>query len=667
MQLSNQQVNIFVFGDLVLDHVILVGKKEREYQSIGSEKIYEVRRRISSAGGAANCARVLASLGAGRVSLWGLTGHSAWGMYPQIISIGHTFDGSHTSVVFHGIHDEAKQMNTITRIITIDDSGRQYHEARFDDITYARATDSDVAIALNHLKNEYQDFGLDAIILNDLDMNALTPDLIKEVAEFAEEKEIPLFVDPKRAWEKYKFVRATCVLPNLKEWCNICNQQGRDEFWRHNLNNPEELKRMAVRTLRYMPNIDHCVIKCDKDGAVVIITNKRSTHSIYHIKPHPTVEKDLPHQIGTGDVLTAVLALEYASEKGTQGPMGPNNSERLLEAFHVANWVVAAYRQMTWHRMPNRIEVERLTTKPPGIQRETTIRSGILHLPPPEHLIISLEEVSTEVAGLISVDPDFKAAIHNLLVFLERDWDKTNPRSAILTARGGSGKTELTRALTQLLEKHSVQVFDFTEIARRSIDIKQAGDEIFKIWSNLPATTAGLLLIIDEAFSSTGHLLLADQGKVLLQLMNDPGRCTRFLFVDADFERYKERLSTSQFINRCNVYELPPIGRRIWDVPYIFASGCLKVLRKERHELNIKISEAVLLAIINWVLATPERDQSARTIVKEAEEMVAQIIASDYSPPLTLSARHLRQNRVLKDHFLSPESEKRIFEFRSYT
>jgi len=664
MRLSNDPVNVFVFGDLVLDHVIEVTKKGKAYQSIGNEKVYDVRRRISTAGGAANCARALAALGVGRISLWGLAGHSPWGTFPEILKICHTIDGAHTNIIFHGIYDESRLMNTITRIVMVDDFGRSTHEARFDDITYVHATDFDITVALNHLENEYDDFGVDAIILNDLDMNALTPALIKGISNFASAKDIPLFIDPKRVWEKYKSIQATCVLPNLKEWCHIVDQRDRDEQWRHGLDKPDSLKRMATRSLRFMQKKSYHIIKCDKDGAVVIAPDRENRHSVYHIPPHSTsIMGELPHQIGAGDVLTAVLAREYVSTKHSHDP------QQFVELFQVANWVVACYRQMDWHRMPNRREVERLTTTPPDISEEATITSGILYLPPTDSPSIRIKDVTTDVAGLVSVDETYKSTISDLLGFLSHHWESDNLRSVILTARGGSGKSHITGALKEKLKIQSICVRDFKEMAKASNNIKDAHNAIVQIWNALPEDTTGLLLFLDEAFSVASHLLIGEQGKMLLQAGQDGGRRTRFLLIDADYDRHKDDLSGSQFVSRCKEFVLPPISQRLWDIPYIFAAGCLKKIRKPRDPV-IRITESVLVAVINWVLSTSERDQSPRNIFNQGGELVEKVQEkldkADGDPHmniLTLSASDLNLSPVLSHHAGPKALEKKFFEF----
>lgn len=656
MQKSYDKMNIFVFGDLVLDYSIEVETKKRPYQPAEGEKVYQAVRRLYDAGGAANCARVLAALEAGKVWLWGLTGHSPYGKFTEILKSCHAVDGAHKKVLFLGINNESRQMNTVERILLLKDESKELHrESRIDDIDYVPLVDTDALVALNHLENMHSSSGgISAIIINDLDMDALTPVLIENVANFAATKKVPLFIDPKREWKKYKSITATCVLPNLEEWCYIVNEKEPHDKWRHGLDDPNTLKDMAIRSLRYMPNIKYHVIKCDRDGAVIILPVKLGEYCICHIPPHPASGTVLPNQIGTGDVLTAVLALEYASKRNN------NEFEHFLESFRVANKVVACYRQMSWHRMPNLMEVERMNTLSPEITTTTEVASGILYLPSSDS--ISMKDVSTAIPGLVSVNESYKNTINELLTFFTDGWDSSNVRSAILTARGGVGKSTIKDGLIEALKEKCVCVRDFKNEAINSKNINAAHETITNIWLELPKDIKGLLLILDEAFSIAPQLLFDAHGKMLLQVDNEPGRRTRFLFIDADYEKHKNNLSISQFVSRCTIFKLPPIGQRLYDIPYIFANACFKKLLKQNVS-SIKISEAVLVAVINCIITLDEREQSPRKIVDEADAMINNAARTGSAGIITLSRRYL--TKTLKDHDVLKGVEKKLFEFKA--
>ena len=64
--------NIFVIGDLFIDHAIFVKEPDGPHQPVEGEQIYKVVRRQDTAGGAANTARILAVLNEGKTYLWGI-------------------------------------------------------------------------------------------------------------------------------------------------------------------------------------------------------------------------------------------------------------------------------------------------------------------------------------------------------------------------------------------------------------------------------------------------------------------------------------------------------------------------------------------------------------------------------------------------------------------
>src|SRR5436305_795769 len=186
MELTRVPVNIFILGDLVLDHFIPVTAKQRPFQAVGSERVFEGHPRRTIPGGAANCARLIASLGRGRTCLWGLSGHSPWGSFVQILEKSHLSERPDRGVIYHGSHNESHQMNTITRLVSIDKDGIRHREFRVDDVSYFPTTEGQRREALAYLQAEDQEHGVHAILLNDLDMKALTEPLVRDIGEYAQ-------------------------------------------------------------------------------------------------------------------------------------------------------------------------------------------------------------------------------------------------------------------------------------------------------------------------------------------------------------------------------------------------------------------------------------------------------------------------------------------------
>jgi bifunctional ADP-heptose synthase (sugar kinase/adenylyltransferase) len=652
--------NIFVLGDLVLDHFIPVTEKLLPHQPVLRERVVDGHQRRTIAGGAANCARVIAALGRGRACLWGLSGYSPWGAFVQILDRSIAADGAETRVIFHGAHNEAHQMNTITRVVSIGDDGVRHRELRIDDLHFVPVTDSQRRDAVEYLRAETEEHGLSAIIINDLDMKALSEPLIKDIGDFAAANDIPLFVDPKRDWRKYLGIKVTCALPNLTEWCHIINDSDGDSKWREALASEQSLKRMAARCQRYMPNASFHIIKCDRDGAVVVGPANPGQHFVYHISAHPIPSPRLPGQLGAGDVLVAALALEFASLRNET-----NQTSRMLKSLSTAGGVVGCYLGMDWQKVPNQREMQAFEIRDMQIVKRSEVADGLLLLPPADQGDIDLQKYSVEGSALVSVDDTYHNTIRAMLHYLSTDWHGETPGSAILTGRGGNGKSELIGIIQRRLEKMAIPTWtDARTSLQACLDVLGAKACIIKKLAGAHDTKVGLLVVIDEAFTAVPHLLLADKGKMLLQLSVELGLPVRYLFIDADYSRHRAELSQSQFIDRCKEFESPTLASRHCDIPYIFAMACLRHSKKIHQEIrDVKISEAVLLSAINWVLNTPEELQSARRLYDKAKDPVTNALAG-FSPgddTLTITRRHL--DRELNSALGGAKDPKTMFRF----
>ena len=654
MEIINNGVNIFVFGDLVLDHLIPVVEKTRPHQTGAEQLVRDGRLRMTIAGGAANCARVIAALNSGRTCLWGLSGYSPWGAFPQILQQCHAIDGAESGAIYHGSHQESHQMNTINRNVLTDSDGRHHREYRVDDVHDVPVTDTQALDAVGHLRAESKEHGVNAIIFNDLDMKALNESLIADIGEFASLEGIPVFVDPKRSWEKYRSITVECALPNFEEWCYIVDGRDSRSEWKKHLNTKDGLELMANRTLRIMPKSKFHIIKCDKDGAVFIGPKGSDHRFIAHILPHPIKREDRPYKLGPGDILVGALALEYAKIKDSS-----TATDRMLTALEKANAVVACYLELDWQRVPNEREMDRFTKQPMRTEFESEVPEGVLWLPPGE--FIELSDFSIHESELVTADISYKRKVDELVEFFIGGWDSELLRSAILTGRGGIGKSALTDILKKQLPEKIVVWAEFNSSACPNVEA--AVSQITEKWTALQKTTEGLLIVIDEAFSAGIHLLTRENGKMLLQQSTNIAQRTRFLFTDADYHNHETDVSESQFKSRCKTFELPSLDSRKGDIAYIFAAGCVRALQTWRaQDDTVDISEAVLLSVINWVLEAHGR-QSPRTIREVARETVERALNKQASNQtvLEISKRHLPTQ--VFNCLGKTEGKKRLFRF----
>ena len=617
-KLTKAPINIFVLGDLVHDHAIFVERKTAPHQPVAQEGVYVVQSRLDTAGGAANCARILAATSYGKTFLWGITGRSLWRDFPTILLDCHNLDAADQPIRFRGLYDPAIPMNTITRIVLRERDGHT-HVARYDDVGHSSISRARALRAVEHVLENNEEQDIHAIIVNDLDMNSLSRELCEELAEFAQSKGIGIFVDPKRNFSKYAGIRGTAILPNLKEWCHIIGEPENDMAWRKKLVEEDGLIRRARRSLTVMPNFVHHVIKCDRDGVILITPGPQSLNRylVYLLAPHPTDVPDdqLNPQLGYGDVMAGILALQYASSNKQSHP-----GERMHAALRIANRVVACYRQMPYHRLPNRNQIERLRSALPAAVTPRPLEAGMIHLPTAERII--LNEHRTAISGLISVDPDFRSEIEKLVKFFQSGWDVEDARSAILSARGGSGKTEIMKGLDRVLgDRFSVVNMEaYAKLVQKNA-APPLDAYIDKVWEDVGNGYDGLVCVFDEAFKRAINILKNTAG--VSSLEDGHAKKVRFLFIDADLEKYRAQLSESQFMTRCDEFMLPALRDRPWDICHIFAAMLGQHL-KPRSVLSVQGD--ALVALVDWLMRNPSECSPRKLLVDAVKPMQSRVL-----------------------------------------
>jgi len=97
-------VNLFVFGDLVLDHLIPVTDIPAPLHAGEREQFGSGLPRKNYAGGAALTARLIASLSDGRTFLWGLSGDSRWGSFSHLLELSQQFDTVVSPIQYRASH-----------------------------------------------------------------------------------------------------------------------------------------------------------------------------------------------------------------------------------------------------------------------------------------------------------------------------------------------------------------------------------------------------------------------------------------------------------------------------------------------------------------------------------------------------------------------------------
>lgn len=595
--------HMLVVGDLYIDHDIFVTELGSQAQAGTVEHRFDVVRRQDTAGGAANCARILSVLNDGDTYLWGCVGSSQWGSFRAILEKSHAIDGAHHPVELRGVRDDTDPwMNTITRILVVNEDEPLIVKQRFCryyDVNHVHITEAKRETLLYHLGRIQEKSQLHAIVINDFQRGTLTRAVIEAVAACAGRYGIPLFVDPRYDRSRYAGIKGTAILPNLGEWCELVDDRQGPEYWRKNLNEPAALRAMAVQSFRHLGNFEYHVIKCDKLGTVLFFPdeNNRHLYAIYRIAPLPLSGTAPPMQVACGDVLTAAFAYEFPQSTDVPG--------EALRAFTRASAAVASYREMPWHQMPPRHEILKKQEQFAGITCTPTaqITKGVLFLPRGQNIIMSTHE--TAVAGLFSQDTAFKKDIQSVMKDVTEEWTAGSIRSLVLGAPPGTGKTTIMNAIRAMDSAQGITLVDMSSTEDGAQGLHTISPAEFRTrFRTLRESADGqrVMITVDEALREPTATFLRQNAPTLLNAAHAEG--VRFLFISAGFTPELERdREWREFFGRARAYYLSNLEARPFDIPYIIAARFFE----KRESLNLLvIAGNFLLAVTDLALETPE-------------------------------------------------------------
>lgn len=190
---------IAVVGDVMLDRYFW-GNVHRVSPE-APVPVVDVDRQTAHLGGAANVATNLAGLGA-RPLLMGAIGDDENGVRVRELCEECGLASNYLTVA------RDRPTTTKTRII-----GNNQQIARIDQESREYVDSVFAASILSHLSSRDQIRG---IILEDYDKGLLSPQLIRQITEFAHQRSVPVFVDPKRR-QFFDFRQCTVFKPNRKE------------------------------------------------------------------------------------------------------------------------------------------------------------------------------------------------------------------------------------------------------------------------------------------------------------------------------------------------------------------------------------------------------------------------------------------------------------------
>ncbi len=267
--------SILVVGDLMCDHY-LFGKVER-ISPEAPVQVVEIEKEETLLGGAGNVINNLLALGA-NVEVASVVGDDECGAWlkNRLSKKGIKLD--------HIITQNGRHTSKKTRVISSNQQIVRFDKESKDNIS--RQSEEDIF-------NRINDIEIDIILLSDYAKGVLTPNLTKKLINFAKEKNIPIFVDPKGS-DYSKYSGATLITPNKKE-AQIAT--GID------ITNDNELIK-AGNALKERFDLKNVIITLSEEGMAIFDKD---------FEKIPTVAKEVYDVTGAGDTVLATLGYGVAT------------------------------------------------------------------------------------------------------------------------------------------------------------------------------------------------------------------------------------------------------------------------------------------------------------------------------------------------------------------
>lgn len=274
--------NVLVVGDIMLDSYVF-GNIER----ISPEAPVPVLSQVSekqTLGGAANVAENLCKL-ANKVYLVGVIGNDESGIVVKNLMVRDGID--RTAVML----DTERHTTLKTRLIA-----QNQQIARIDKEKKHSLNEVMEKKMLDSIHSIIND--IDAIVLSDYAKGVLTPNLCSEVIKMANEKRIPVIVDPKDSLMKFK--SATLIKPNLKELSAIT---------KIDIKSFDDMER-AVRHVFDETSARIVLVTKGKMGMTVFVRNLNNDS--LEKSQIDAICDEVYDITGAGDTVTALLALSLS-------------------------------------------------------------------------------------------------------------------------------------------------------------------------------------------------------------------------------------------------------------------------------------------------------------------------------------------------------------------
>lgn len=271
---------IMIVGDMMLD-IYMNGKVER-ISPEAPVPIVSVTKTFSRLGGAANVAQNLKALGAEPI-LCSIIGEDE--KSNDLISLMHEHQMNTSGIM------RSSERITTTKVRII---GNNAQMLRVDTEDTFDLTEREHDLLMNQITKIINNEDIDGIILQDYNKGVLTERLIKEVISIANEKNIPIGVDPKKK-NFLAYQNVTFFKPNLKELKEGIGVSSKD-------NSIEEIIK-SVDVLQAKLNCRYIMTTLSERGVLI---KDYETNIWHHIPAHLRKIADVS---GAGDTVLSVAML----------------------------------------------------------------------------------------------------------------------------------------------------------------------------------------------------------------------------------------------------------------------------------------------------------------------------------------------------------------------
>lgn len=274
---------LLVVGDLILDRY--VSGPCRRLSPEAAVPVLQAEVTEDRLGGAAAVGNLAQGLG-GRVILAGIVGEDSEGAALRAL-------GEKSSIDLSLILVDPDRPTTIKeRFFTRTGHSSIQHHLRVD----RERTDAITALVEAELLSQIrlQLGSVDAVLLSDYGKGVLTPSLVQGVIEMAQERGLPVLIDPARSCGFAKYRGATVITPNRVE---AAGATGFSSIEQRNVI-------LAGRLLRKQVQLSSVLITLDKDG-LALVTEDLETIAA-------TRPRNVRDVAGAGDMVLAVAGIGLA-------------------------------------------------------------------------------------------------------------------------------------------------------------------------------------------------------------------------------------------------------------------------------------------------------------------------------------------------------------------